>query len=287
MTPNNDTPYSWLWLDLRVEPMVVSVPAPPDRYVPQWIDLSTHNFAMYRVTRNRIRGRRISAGRPELSGGGAAGIKQALRSETEIVGSLGRTAWTGPDDAAGVVAMRRRYRIRPSSEYLGLSPSEPAPAFIFPAWDETRARSIGFIDYLNFILRFAPTVPSEDEMMKRFALIGIGAQRSFDAAQLDPATRKEIEAAIGDAQKSLQATIDKTTSSVELLGTRCFWVPITSCAARLAPRWEFTAIRREAQYTGYAVEADGEPLDATKVNVRQLNLFTHAVTAVEVWVRLS
>ena len=43
VTPNNDTPYSWAWLDLRAEPMVVSVPAvPKDRYyVMQWIDLFT------------------------------------------------------------------------------------------------------------------------------------------------------------------------------------------------------------------------------------------------------
>ena len=47
VTPNNDTPYSWAWLDLRAEPMVVSVPAVhKDRYyVMQWIDLFTQNFA--------------------------------------------------------------------------------------------------------------------------------------------------------------------------------------------------------------------------------------------------
>ena len=40
-------PDSYLWLDLRAEPMVVSVPAvPKDRYyVMQWIDLFTQNFA--------------------------------------------------------------------------------------------------------------------------------------------------------------------------------------------------------------------------------------------------
>jgi len=46
VTPNNDTPYSWAWLDLRAEPMVLSVPAvPKDRYyVMQLIDLFTYNF---------------------------------------------------------------------------------------------------------------------------------------------------------------------------------------------------------------------------------------------------
>ena len=47
VTPNNDTPYSWAWLDLRAEPWVVTVPAVANkRYdVQQWVDLFTYNFA--------------------------------------------------------------------------------------------------------------------------------------------------------------------------------------------------------------------------------------------------
>ena len=168
VTPNNDTPYSWAWLDLRAEPMVVSVPASPDRYyVLQWFDLYTHNFA---YIGSRATG--IEAGNYLLAGPGwhaptPPKINQVLRSETEIVGTLTRTAWTGESERDGLVAMQRQYRVRPLSEYLGEKPPEPAPVFLFPAWDEARAKSIAFIDYMNFILRFTPTVPPEAEMMMK------------------------------------------------------------------------------------------------------------------------
>ena len=46
ITPNSDTPYSFIWLDLRAEPMVISVPMiEKDRYYAvQLIDGNTYNF---------------------------------------------------------------------------------------------------------------------------------------------------------------------------------------------------------------------------------------------------
>jgi len=50
VTPNNDTAVLWAWLDLRAEPMVVSVPAVPKGplLLMQWIDLFTQEFRLYR-----------------------------------------------------------------------------------------------------------------------------------------------------------------------------------------------------------------------------------------------
>ena len=47
VTPNNDTTYSWAWLDLRREPIVFQTPDIDEgRYnVFQWVDLYTHIFA--------------------------------------------------------------------------------------------------------------------------------------------------------------------------------------------------------------------------------------------------
>ena len=266
VSPSNDTPYSWAWLDLRAEPMVVSVPASPDRYyVLQWFDLYTHNYAYVgSLATGTDAGDYLFVG-PGWSGEIPKGVRQVFRAETQIVGTLTRTAWTGPEDRDGLVAMQRQYRIRPLSEYAGSRPPQPAPAHLFPAWDEARAGSIGFIEYLNFILQFAPTVPSEKAMLERFARIGIGAGRPFDPAALHAETRQAMEAGIEEGRAKLDATIARTTSSVDLFGTREFlgsdYVMKRAVGAAMGI---YANSKEEAYYTGYAVDADKQPLDGSR-----------------------
>jgi hypothetical protein len=266
VTPSNDTPYSWAWLDLRAEPMVVSVPASGDRYyVLQWFDLYTHNFAYIGSRASGTdAGDYLFAG-PGWNGETPKGIKQVFNSETQIIGTLTRTAWTGPEDRGGLVAMQRQYRIRALSEYTGAKPPEPAPRYQFPAWDDARANSIGFIDYLNFILLFSPAVPSEKEMLNHFANIGIGPGRAFDPAILDPQTRQAIEEGVKEGGERLQAAIATTTSSVDLFGTREFlgknYIMHRAVGAAMGI---YGNSKEEAYYTAYAVDNDRKPLDGSK-----------------------
>lgn len=269
VTPSNDTPYSWAWLDLRSEPMVVSVPAAPDRYyVLQWFDLYTHNFTYVGSRATGLEaGDYLFAG-PHWSGETPEGIKAVFKAETEIVGTLTRTAWTGETDRAGLVAQQRQYRIRPLSEFAGTKPPAPAPEFIFPAWDEARANAATFISYLNFILQFSPKVATEQEAMARFARIGIGAARPFDAQSLDPSMLKAIEAGVAEGQSRLQAQVAKSTSSVDLFGTRAFlgedYVMRRAVGAAMGI---YGNSKQEAQYGGFALDADGKPLDGAKAYV--------------------
>ena len=47
VTPNSDTPYSFLWMDLRAEPIIVTMPKIEKNryYTGQLVDLYTYNFA--------------------------------------------------------------------------------------------------------------------------------------------------------------------------------------------------------------------------------------------------
>jgi len=222
VTPNNDTPYSWAWLDLRAEPIVLELPAvaAPRYYVNQWFDLYTHNFAYTGVrATGRQAGRYLFVG-PTWNGTVPAGINGVYRAETDFVGTLTRTQLNGPNDIAALQAIQAQFRLIPLSTYSRTTPPPAAQAVAWPAWDAKAAEGIGFIGYLNALLPFMPAVPSEQAMRARFARIGIGAGRPFDPARLDPATRAAIEAGVAEAAQALKTKALAQTSSRGFFGTR-------------------------------------------------------------------
>lgn len=263
VTPSKDTPYSWAWLDLRAEPVVLSVPAIRTRYyVLQWFDMYTHNFAYIGSRATGVEaGNYLFAG-PGWHGDAPNGITEVLHSETDIIGTLTRTAWTGPEEKEALQSVQRQYRLTPLSEFAGTRPPAPAPALSFPAWDESHSATTNFISYLNFILRLCPELPAEKEQRARFARIGIGAGRPFDAAALDPTVRTAIAAGIAQGQKAIEKTVAATRSSTEFFGTREFLgADFAVKRAVAATMGIYGNSKEEAVYTPWQVDADGHPLD--------------------------
>lgn len=70
MTPNSDTPYSFLWMDLRTEPLVLTLPAIEDGryYSTQLIDLYTQNFAYLGTRTTGNKGGNFMISRPGWAG---------------------------------------------------------------------------------------------------------------------------------------------------------------------------------------------------------------------------
>ena len=94
-TPNSDTPYSFVWMDLRAEPIVLSVPAvDPKRYYSVMLcDGNTYNYG-YMQPRHRERGRRLHGGRAGLEGSDAARHQEGVPVEhTVFVGRVSHPAF--------------------------------------------------------------------------------------------------------------------------------------------------------------------------------------------------
>jgi hypothetical protein len=267
VTPNNDTPYSWAWLDLRAEPIVLSLPAVPKRYyVNQWFDLYTHNFA-YTGTRTtgREAGSYLFVG-PRWKGTVPKGFKAVFRAETEIVGTLTRTAIDGgPEDIPALQAVQAQYRLTPLSMFTGTKAPPASPPVDWPPFDRAKEEGLGFIPYINALLPLMPTVPSEVDMRARFARIGVAPGRPFNAASLDPAIRKAMEEGVAEASAELKARAQTETTSRDMFGTREFlgkdYIYMRNAGAMLGI---YANSKDEALYGSQQTDSSGKVLDGSR-----------------------
>jgi len=268
-TPNSDTPYSWIGLDLRAEPIVFTVPAiEKERYFSvQLIDLYTYNFAYIgsRTTGNDG-GSYLIAG-PKWKGVLPKGIKKIIRSDTELAMALFRTQLINPADLDNVKRIQERYLVQPLSAFLGKPPPKAAPAinFMKPITPDAEKTSPEFFTLLNFTLQFAPTQPSEKELMARLAKIGIGAGKTFDASKLSPPMQKAVEDGMVDAWAAfagLKKHIEMgKVSSGELFGTRSYLNDNYLYRMAGAVLGIYGNSKQEAMYPAYYVDAAGQKLD--------------------------
>ena len=276
-TPNSDTPYSMAGLDLRAEPMVLTVP-PIEKgryYSVQLIDAYTHNFDYVgsRATGNDG-GSYVIAG-PGWKGGTPKGIKKVFRSETEFVLPIVRTQLFNPADLDNVKTVQAGYKLQPLSAFLGqpAPPAAPAISFIKPLTPDEQKTSIDFFKTLNFVMQYAPTVPSEEVVRARFAKAGIGPG-NFDANALSPQMKAAYEQGMADAWAEL-ANLKKTgidtgkVTSGDLFGTRAYLKNNYLYRMAAAVLGIYGNSQEEAMYPMYAVDADGQKLNgANKYTLR-------------------
>ena len=98
VTPNSDTPYSFLWMDLRAEPLVITMPKIEKGryYSAQLIDLYTYNFAYLGTRAYGNGGGDFLIAGPGWKGAKPKGIKAVIHCDTEIAYTLFRTQFLIP-----------------------------------------------------------------------------------------------------------------------------------------------------------------------------------------------
>jgi hypothetical protein len=268
-TPNSDTPYSYVGADLRAEPLVFTVPAvEKERYYSlQFIDLYTFNFAYVgsRATGNEA-GAYLLVG-PGWKGEKPAGIKEVIRSETDIALVLYRTQLFSPDDIDNVKRIQAGYKVQPLSSFLGkpAPPLAPAIDWMKPLSAEQERTSPQFFSELNFLFQFAPVDPSEKAVRARFAELGIGGGKPFDLSALSPDLRKALEEGMADGwaafktHKETELDTGKETSA-DAFGTRAFLHNNYMARMSGAVLGIYGNSKDEAIYPVYFVDGGGKPL---------------------------
>ncbi len=268
-TPNSDTPYSFIGADLRSEPLVLTVPAmEKERYFSvQLIDYYTFNFDYIGTRTSGNGGGSFLLAGPGWKGDTPKGVKKVFRSETELVFPTYRTQLFNPADIENVRKVQAGYKVQPLSAFLGQPAAKAAPAidFIKPLTPAEEKTSPQFFNVLNFVLQFCPTVPSEKALMARFARIGVGAGKTFDASKLSPELKVAIEQGMADAWAALAGlkkdVEEGKVSSGDVFGTRQYLKGNYLYRMGAAALGIYGNSKQEAMYPAYYVDAAKQKLN--------------------------
>ena len=273
ITPNSDTPYSLGFLDLRAEPIVLSVPAVPrERYYSvQLTDGNTYNYG-YIGTRatGTDPGDYLIAG-PDWKGETPAGIKKVFHPSTPFTIVIFRTQLFKPDDIANVVKLQAGYKMQPLSAFLHQPAPPAAPKIDFvPATTEGIKKN--YYEYLDAALQFVPESAEDKDVRARLARIGIGPGKTFNFKDLS----EEHKAAVLLGMKAGDEKVDKFLASGvknvngwnigSFFGDSDFYKNNWLMRAGAAKGGLYGNDAVEAMYPFTRVDEKGETLDGSKHN---------------------
>lgn len=226
-TPNADTPYSFVWMDLRSEPLVLTLPKIEDNryYSVQLIDLYTHNLAYLGTRSTGNNGGHYMIAGPDWKGQQPVDVDRVIYSESTIAYALYRTQLFDEKDLNKVKQIQNGYKVQSLSSYVKQAALAKAPKIEWPKPTATMTEGPQLFRYLNFMLAFAAPQDSEKDLLARFAKIGIAPGAPFKVNQLTAEQRKALDAGIADARAEYSAfkkdKIDThQVSSNDLYGNR-------------------------------------------------------------------
>jgi len=273
VTPNSDTPYSFLWMDLRSEPMVLSVPAVEKGryYAVQLEDGNTYNYGYIGSRATGIEPGDYMVAGPDWKGATPPGIKKAFRSTTQFSVAGYRTQLFGPDDMPNVEKIQAGYKAQPLSVYLKQPVTVASTAIDFPKIDKELVKK-NFFEYLDFSLQFAPPTPEEKEIRAKLARIGVGPGKTFDFKELPIAHKLEIGLGMKDGEEKVDKYLAEGVKNINgwkvgsFFGDQAFFNGDWLKRAAGAKGGIYGNDAVEAVYPMTKTLANGDELDGSKNN---------------------
>ena len=271
VTPNSDTPYSFVWLDLRAEPFILTVPA-IDRsryYSVQLCDGNTYNFGYIGTRATGTEAGDFLVVGPDWKGETPAGVKKAFRSSTQFAIAIFRTQLFDPADIDNVKKVQAGYAVEPLSAYLKQPAPPPAPKIDFPKIDKELAKK-NFFEYLDFALQFAPPQPNEADIRAKLASIGVGPGKTSNFKDLPLKQKLEILIGLKQGKDKVDAAVSTAGAIINkwnvsgLPGDMDHYNGDWLKRAVAAQAGIYGNSQEEAMYPFTRQDSQGHPLDGSK-----------------------
>jgi hypothetical protein len=270
-TPNPDTPYSFVWMDLRSEPQVLTLPKIEDNryYSVQLVDLYTQNFAYLGTRSTGNNGGHYMIAGPDWKGQQPVDVDRVVYSESNIAYALYRTQLFDEKDLNKVKQIQNGYKVQSLSSYVKQAAPAKAPKIDWPKPLAGMNEGPQLFRYLNFMLAFAAPQDSEKDLLARFATIGIAPGAPFKVNQLSAEQRKALEDGIADAKAEFAAfkkdKLDTQQVAIgDLFGNRDHLNNNYLYRYAGANVGLFGNSADEATYFNYVVDSEGKPANGAR-----------------------
>ncbi|MFZ3183676.1 MAG: DUF1254 domain-containing protein [Pseudomonas sp.] len=271
VTPNSDTPYSMLWLDLRAEPMVISVPAVDAQryYSVQLVDGNAYNYGYIGSRATGVEAGNYLVVGPDWKGTAPAGIKQVFQSTTPFGLSIFRTQLFNAADMPNVVKVQAGYQAQPLSAFLK-QPAPPAAAKIDFVPASTAGIKANFYEYLDAALQFVPVTADNQEIRAKLASIGIGAGKTFEFKDLSLEHKAAVLLAMKEGDDKVSQYLNDGLHNINgwkigaMFGDRSFYHGNWLQRAAAAKGGIYGNDAAEATYPMARTDTAGQPLDGSK-----------------------
>jgi hypothetical protein len=273
VTPNSDTPYSVVWMDLRAEPLVLSVPpVDPKRYYSVMLcDGNTYNYGYIgtRATGSEAGDYMVVA--PDWKGATPPGIKKVFRSSTQFSLAIYRTQLFNPDDLDNVKKVQAGYKVQTLSSHLKQPATTAAATIDFPKIDKELAKT-NFFEYLDFALQFAPAQENEKEIRAQLASIGVGPGKTFNFKDLPLEQKLEVGFGMKEGEKKVDEAVANAGKAINgwrvssLFGDSAFFNGDWLKRAAGAKGGIYGNDAAEAMYPARRTDSDGQTLDGSQHN---------------------
>ncbi|MBS0285993.1 MAG: DUF1254 domain-containing protein [Proteobacteria bacterium] len=271
ITPNSDTPYSMVWMDLRAEPIVISVPAiEKSRYYSVMLcDGNTYNYGYIgsRATGNEA-GDYMIVG-PSYKGEPPSQIKKVFRSGTDFSLSIFRTQLFTPSDLPNVIKIQDQYKISTLSQYLKQPSPKKGASLAFPKIDKELVKT-DFFEYLDFALQFSHPDEKDKAMLEKLALIGVGPGKKFNFKELSLKHKAEILLGMKEGENEIKdylKTIGKDVNGWRVSGAggdAAYYNGNWMLRAAVATAGIYANDAVEAMYPYARTDNKGQALDGSK-----------------------
>jgi len=262
ITPNSDTPYSFIVFDLRAEPVVVTMPViEKERYYSlQLIDLYTNNvdYPGTRVDGNDGGDFLITG--PGWKGEVPKGIKRVIEMPTTLGMGIIRTQLFAPDDLDKVKEIQAGYKAALLSAYTQTpAPAAPPAVDWLPISDALMVSD--YWPLAAFLLQFAPPYPGDEAQRQNLAALGVKDGAAWPAPDLSPDAVAAMRDTVVATEKEIRDEAGRLTDSSKLFGTPEFMKGRYMVRAAAAQGGIYGNSVQEALYVIYVVDEAKAPLD--------------------------